>query len=163
MRQEKYEEAKECLEMKMLKEGAGLMTSIDMYVLTCLKLRKQERAKQIGQIYYQIASMLKIPGVNPYSALLTLALEGRKTEETWKLLEQFLAFFMNPENAKYEKSILFQEIERSEKQEAGEIQKSYGVLLERVLDNVEKGEDGAFLREDENFEKRISRLKQMIR
>ena len=88
--------------------------------------------------------------------LLTLALEGRKTEETWKLLEQFLAFFMNPENAKYEKSILFQEIERSEKQEAGEIQKSYGVLLERVLDNVEKGEDGAFLREDERFEERLS-------
>ena len=62
--------------MKMLKEGTGLMTSIDMYVLTCLKLGKQERAKQIGQIYYQIASMLKIPGVNPYSALLTLALEA---------------------------------------------------------------------------------------
>lgn len=163
MRQEKYEEAKECLEKKMLKEGAGLMTSIDMYVLTCLKLGEQERARQIGQIYYQIANLLKIPGVNPYSALLTLALEGRKTEETWKLLEQFLAFFMNPENAKYEKSILFQEMEEREKQEAGDIQKSYGVLLERVLDNVEKGEDGAFLKEDENFEARINRLKQMIR
>ena len=38
-----------------------------------------------------------------------------------------------------------------------------GCFWERVLDNVEKGEDGAFLREDERFEERMNRLKEMCK
>lgn len=174
MRQKKYAEAKTCLEKKMLNEGAGLLTSMDMYVLTCLKLGEQERAEKIAQLFHQIADLLKIPGLNPYSAPLNMVLEGSKKEKTkedlqkqreeaWKLLEQFLEFYMNPENTKYENSILFQKMEQSEKQEAGEIKKSYGVLMERVVDAIEEKEDGAFLREDERFEERLKRLKQIIK
>ena len=54
-------------------------------------------------------------------------------------------------------------MEQSEKQEAGEIKKSYGVLMERVLDAIKEKEDGAFLREDERFEERLKRLKQIIK
>lgn len=123
---------------------------------------------------YDLAELLKIPGVNPYTGKLTVALNGNEMsekekiseanlEQTWELLENFIAYYMEPENSKCENSLLFQTMETKEKQEEGERQKMYGVLMERVLDSVENQEESAFLREDKNYEKRLHRLKELCR
>ena len=158
----------------MLSKAASLINSMDMYIETCMKLEDKERAEKIADLQYDLAELLKIPGVNPYTGKLTVTLNGNEMsekekiseanlEQTWELLENFIAYYMEPENSKCENSLLFQTMETKEKQEEGERQKMYGVLMERVLDSVENQEESAFLREDKNYEKRLHRLKELCR
>lgn len=174
MRQKKYQESKKALENMMLSKAASLVSSMDLYIETCMGLGDRKRAEKIADLQYDLAELLKIPGVNPYTGKLTVALNGNEMpekekiseaylEQTWELLENFIAYYLEPENSKCENSLLFQTMETKEKQEEGERQKMYGVLMERVLDSVENQEESAFLREDKNYEKRLHRLKELCR
>lgn len=172
MRQKKYQESKKALENLMLSKAASLVSSMDLYIETCMNLEDRERAGKIAELQYDLAELLKIPGVNPYTGQLTVALNGNETPEKvseeyldqiWQLLENFIEYYMEPEHSKCENSLLFQTMETKERQEEGERQKMYGVLMERVLDSVEHQEESAFLREDKNYEKRLQRLKELCR
>ena len=51
----------------MLSKAASLISSMDMYIETCMGLGDRKRAEKIADLQYDLAELLKIPGVNPYT------------------------------------------------------------------------------------------------